>query len=309
METPPAEGAIRGVAVLNLIHMTAEDLGRITSIESVALILVPASLRGALARIPTRGVASIVPVPDAADVRVHTGTVVLGGEALADPGSDDAVLIVTGTLALSSPVTRVGFREVIVTGMVLAPYGSEGPLGAGLTSVTGSVQYYRYVEGQRFRTFSGQRKLSGASLANAGGDPADVLFLAGQTIITGPVEAVGYQHVVVAGQLVAPREAEALLAPVLTMEGQLAWYDGEPRFLVGREELGRDFLELLDEPASLAIVGSCTIGDDVTPELLRAAVRDIVLIGRIVAPRPLHGVLQLLTTEKHGVISADPDDD
>ena len=304
VEHTPPTGRVKNVAVLDLTSMSSpDDLAEISSIEKVALVLVPDSLAGALARIPMSSVASVVPVPDGADVKVHTGAVVMGGEALAQPGGDNVVLVVTGTLALSSPVQDVRFRQVIVTGMVLAPYGSEAALGAGLSRVTGSVQYYRHVEGQRFKTLAGQTQLSGQSLANAGGDPSDILFISGQTIVTGPVTEVGYQRIVAAGQLLAPRDSEAVLAPALTIEGQLVWYSGHPRFFVGKEHFSRDFFGLIDEPLSLALVGRFTFDEGVPATLLREKVSDITLVGTIIAPESLVGVLQLLTTEKHGSIT------
>ena len=308
MQTEEQTGVMRNMAVLDLTGMSsADELASIARIESISLVLVPESLSGALARIPMKDVASVVPVPDGADVRVHTGSAVFGGEALADPGGDNVVLVVTGTLALTSPVEKVGYRQVIVTGMVLAPHGSEGALAAGLTKVTGSVQYYDHVEGQRFRNLSGQTKVSGEVLANRGGNPSDVLFLTGQTIITGPTSEVGFQNIVAAGQLIAPRESEVELMSALTMQGQLVWYDGQPRFFSGRESFGRAFFELLDEPMSMVLFGSFTIDDDVPPELLREKVGDITLIGRLVASKEVLPVLQLLVTEKHGTITTEQD--
>ena len=40
-----------------------------------------------------------------------------------------------------------------------------------------------------------------------------------------------------------------------------------------------------------------------SPELLRAKIQDITLVGKLVAPRQLVGALQLLTTEKIGTIT------
>jgi hypothetical protein len=309
MEPTVPTGVIENVAVLDLLGMrTADELAAIARIQNVAVVLVPESLTGALARIPTRNIASIVPVPDGAEVRVHTGAVVLGGDALADPSLEDLVLVVTGTLALSSPVERIAYRRVIVTGTVLAPYGSEAALGAGLSRVTGSVHYYDHVEGQRFRALSGQTELSGEMLANTGGNPADVLFLTGQTTVTGPVTEVGYQHVFSAGQLLAPRDSQAVLAPVLTSEGQVVWYDGHPRIFSGADTFGRGFFELVDEPMALLLLGQFTFEDDLPPALLREKVTAITLIGKIVAPPELVPLLQLLTTQKHGRITTQQDD-
>jgi hypothetical protein len=302
-------GAVANVAVLDLTGTrSVEELERIASIENVALVLVPESLAGALPRIPMRNVASIVPVPDGATVKLHTGAVVLSGDAFEDPGGDDVVLVITGTLAFSSPVTKVNYRQVIVTGMVLAPYGSERALASGLTRVTGSVQYFDHVEGQRFRTLSGQTSISGDTLANSGGDPSDILFLIGQTMVTSPVAEVGYQRIVAAGQLLAPRESEVVLSPALTMEGMLVWYDGRPRFFTGKETFSRAFLELLDEPLALALVGRFAFADDVPPTLLRERISGITLVGQLVAPEGLVPVLQLLVTEKHGAIRSKQDD-
>ena len=39
------------------------------------------------------------------------------------------------------------------------------------------------------------------------------------------------------------------------------------------------------------------------PDLLRDKVREIVLVGKLIAPSQLVGVLQLLTTEKVGTIT------
>jgi hypothetical protein len=190
-------GQIENVAVLDLTSVRdPDDLAGITSIANVAVVLVPESLAGALTRIPTRNVASIVPIPDGAEVRLHTGAVVLGGDALADPAGEDVVLIVTGTLALSSPVQsghlpqghrhRHGARPLRQRGRARCRADAGHRLGAVLPAR----------RGQRFRTMSGQTELSGESLANTGGDPADLLFLIGQTTITSPIEEVGYQHVV-----------------------------------------------------------------------------------------------------------------
>ena len=50
----------------------------------------------------------------------------------------------------------------------------------------------------------------------------DVLVVAGQLVVTGPVATVGFRRVVVAGQVVAPRDSQAVLGPAITVKGQLA---------------------------------------------------------------------------------------
>jgi hypothetical protein len=297
-------GAIEDVDLLDLTPLTsAEDLAGITRISDVAILLVPESLMPAAVAIPMDDVAMVVPVPDGVEVRSHTGALVMGGEALAGPEVENATLIVTGTLILTSPVPRVSYRQVIVMGLVLAPHGSESALGAGLTRVTGSVDYYPYVEGQDVKVSTGQLRVGGEVLANPAGSPDDILVMAGQLIVTGPVAKVGYRRVVVAGQMLAPRDSQPVLGPAVIVKGQLIWYTGQPRFFVGKERFGRSFFELVDQPLNLALVGRFEIDADVPPELLREKVEEITLVGKLVVPPELVGVLQLLTVEKVGEIA------
>ncbi|HWC42645.1 MAG TPA: hypothetical protein VHK02_11725 [Actinomycetota bacterium] len=303
------EGVIRDVAMLDLTPLTsAEDLAGITRLEDVAIVLAPQSLMSAVVAIPMDDVAMVVPVPDGVGVHNHTGALVMGGEALASPEAENAVLVVTGTLVLTSPVPKVAYRQVIVIGLVLAPHGSESALGAGLTRVTGSVDYYPSAEPQEVKVSTGQLRADGEFLANPTGGPDDILVVAGQLIVTGPVAKVGYRRVIVAGQMLAPRDAQAVLGPALVVKGQLAWYTGQPRIFVGKETLGRSFFELLDRPARLALVGRFDIDPDVPPELLREKIQDITLVGKLVATSQLVGALQLLTTEKVGTITVAQND-
>jgi hypothetical protein len=303
------EGEINDVAMLDLTPMTsAEDLAGITRISDVPLLLVPESLMPAVTAIPMEDVAMVVPVPDGVQVRSHTGSLVVGGDALAGPGVENAALVVTGALIVTSPVSKVSYRQIIVTGLVLAPKGSESVLGAGLTRVTGSVDYYPYAEGQEIKVSSGQLRASGEVLANSSGGPDDILVVAGQLIVTGPVAKVGYRRVMVAGQMLAPADSQPVLGPVAIVKGQLIWYTGEqPRFFIGKERFERSFFELIDRPLHLGLVGVFGIDPEVTPELLREKVAEITLVGRLTAPRRLVGVLQLLATEKVGEILAAED--
>jgi hypothetical protein len=101
-------GEIKDVAMLDLTALTsAEELAGITRISDVAAVLVPESLMPAVVGIPMDDVAMVVPVPDGVEVRSHTGALVMGGEALAGPAVENATLVVTGTLILTSPVERV----------------------------------------------------------------------------------------------------------------------------------------------------------------------------------------------------------
>lgn len=312
MSTPDSAGnEICDVPVLDLSSYTSADqLAGISSIHDVGTVIVPRSLAPALGRIRVHDVGSVVTVPDGAHVRVHTGSLQMGGDGIADPGGDNEVLVVVGMLLITSPFDRVGFRDVAVTGAVLAPHGTESALGAGLTHITGAVTYYPYREGQRIRQIVGNERRDGSVFA---GDGADLLLVAGQLVVTGPVTEIGIVQALVAGQAVLPRSAQALLGPVLEVNGQAIWYGGEnPRLLADGDVCDREFFELLDPGTPLVVLGDIRIADDVPPQLLREKVSEIASAGTITAPRALRSTLMLRTTEQQGHIvaaeEADPSD-
>ncbi|HEY4027098.1 MAG TPA: hypothetical protein VGO86_11765, partial [Candidatus Dormibacteraeota bacterium] len=136
--------AIENIALLDLTTMTAEALARVESISNVATVIVPQSLSEALAAIPMRDVAQVLPVPDGAKVNVHTGAVAMDGAGLAAGGDQPTFLVVTGALVVTSPVERVGFQGIMVVGAVVAPHGSQAALAGALRNVVGSVTYYRW---------------------------------------------------------------------------------------------------------------------------------------------------------------------
>lgn len=158
-------------------------------------------------------------------------------------------------------------------------------------------------EGENIKTQVGQIRLNGEALA--GGNPEDILFIVGQTFITTPVTSVGYKEVWIHGQLFAIRGSEGVLGAKLTrMNGQNFYLPAGARTIMGEETIGREFLELLPEPAVLVIMGQLTFEDDVTVDLLKAKVPEIVLMGQIKAPAALVPLVQVLTVEKMGEIKA-----
>ena len=304
-QTAASQGVIQNQGLLDLTGWTAEDMARIKRVINVGVILVPQSMTAALAAVPQENVGSIIPVPEGEGIRtrVHTGAISMSGDALA--GGENELLVVTGMLVVTSPVERVGYRDIVVTGLVLAPHGSEAALGPAITRLTGTVVYYTYADGQQVRAMPGDMTLSGEALANPGGDSNDILVVAGQLVLTSPVTKLGYQHLVVAGELVAPRESELVLSPMMTVPGEMIWYTGRPpRFFTGNDRFARGFFELFDEPVTLVLKGDHEIAADVPAELLKEKVAEIVLTGKLVAPERLVPVLQFLTTRNQGSITA-----
>jgi hypothetical protein len=302
---------ITNVGVLDLSAMESpEALDKVRRITNVGVILAPRNLLPKLSTIPMVNVGTTIPVPTGATIKAFTGATVMSGEALAnESGLPDEVLLVTGSLAFTSPVRKVGFAQCIVSGSVIAPEGSEAGLGAGLTRMTGSVSYYPYTEGAHVRVRVGFQQMSGADLANPAGEETDILLVLDTLAVTSPVERLGYQHVVVAGTLVAPPGSEAALTGRVTaLGGQVVYTAAKPRAYTGRDSFSRAFFEYLDEPVLLIITGRCTFEDDVTPEILKQKVGGIILTGRIDAPRAVVPLIQVLTLAKTGRISASDED-
>ena len=295
-------GVVSGQQILDLSHLTSPDeLAGITRITRVGTVIVPEALAAAYAAIPKFRVGGTVYVPSNANVRLHTGSLVVGGDGL---GAAADVLVVVGALIVTTPVKQPVPRQISVVGSVLAPKGSEAALGPALGGGFGSVSYFRYVAGQEIKLCTGQVKLSGASLANPAGSPDDVLVAAGQVVVTGDVPKIGYAQVVASGQLILPAAGRDVLEPRVHANGQVLWYQAEPRMIFEDTEVGAEFFRLLDRPVSLVLLGDLTITGDVTPELLREKVSDIALLGDIVAPAAVVPMLQVLTTESFGSIRA-----
>jgi hypothetical protein len=132
-----------------------------------------------------------------------------------------------------------------------------------------------------------------------------VLVVAGQLLVTTPVERVGYREMIVAGQVYAPEGSEgALTAGISRLTGQVFYYSGKPRFFVGEERFGRGFFEVLEGPMAMILVGEFAIERGVSADLLKEKVSQILLAGNLKAPQELLPLVQVLTVEKAGNISA-----
>jgi hypothetical protein len=157
--------------------------------------------------------------------------------------------------------------------------------------------------GENAQVRVGQVWMTGEALAAGGAEES--LFVAGQLFITTPVTSVGYREVRVHGQVMAPRGSEAALGAKLgRLTGQILYLPEKARTIMQEETIGKAFLELLPEPAAFVVMGQLTIEDDVTVELLRSKVPEIVLFGQITASRALVPLVQVLTTENYGQIVA-----
>lgn len=205
-----------------------------------------------------------------------------------------------GMLDLTSAKTAEelsGITSMENVGVVLVPEHLTAALAGIPSQNVGSV--VPVPQGAKMNLQVGQTRLSGEALA-AGPEDA-ILVLVGQIIITTPVEQVGYKELRVVGQLLAPRGSEtALGAKLANLTGQAVYYPEGARLIMGSETLSREALESLTRPTPLMVEGRLTIEDDVTPELLRSKVPEIMLTGIIEAPKALWPALRSLMVDSTG---------
>jgi hypothetical protein len=194
-----------------------------------------------------------------------------------------------------------GIQSINDVGVILIPDHLAGALTRININDVGVVA--AIPTGVKVSCFTGQTQLTGDALAS--GDPETILVVVGQAFIKTPVVSIGYREMRVYGQLFAPRGSESAIGSKLTqMDGQLFYLPVEHRTIMGSEKLGREFLELLPSPTALVIMGELEFEDNVTVSLLQVKITEIVLMGCIRAPKALVPLLQVITREKMGEISA-----
>jgi len=310
--SPPRE--ISRVGVLDLTGPgAAEALDGVSRISRVGVILAPASVLPRLARIELDRVGATVPIPEGEHmkVHVHTGQTISSGAALANPnGGPQDVMVVTGQLVITSPVESVGYGHLVVTGQVVAPAGSETALSAGLSTLTGQALYYPYQEGWTIKLLSGHARLSGASMANPAGSASDVLLAIEDLVVSGPIEDIGYAQLVCLGAMLLPRVDEPRLVG-RAWGDPVVFYSAPPRVFSGVHHFDRTFFEFLDERITWVLSGVNEVADDVTPDLIKEKVADIVVSGRLRGPRVVLSAIQALASVCSGKVEPNgaPEDD
>ncbi|UVI29495.1 hypothetical protein [Paenibacillus spongiae] len=230
MEKMEQASSISNLGILDLTGKKPEDLEGITLIESVGILIAPASLSGTLMKITQRNIGMTISLPETAG---------------------------------------------------------------------------------KIKMFNGQLTLSGDVFANHTGAPEDILVLVGQVVITSPIPKVGFSEVVVAGQMIAPKSDEAMIASAVTqLSGQIVYYSsGSPRIFIGDETFSKGFFDLIDDKMAMVLIGDHEIADDVDAATLKQKVSEIVLIGELSVPKALVPVTQFLAVALLGSIEARDEQD
>lgn len=192
-----------------------------------------------------------------------------------------------------------GITSISEVGVILIPEHLATELAKIPMSEVGTIAAIPTGENVQLQT--GQIHLSGESLA--AGDPETSLVVVGQVFIETPVTSVGFKKLHIYGQSIALRGSEAALGAKLgNFQGQNFYVAAKPRIFMGDETIGREFLELLPEPCSLIIMGQLKIEGDVTAELMKNKVLEILLMGQLLVPRALVPLAQVLATTQMGSI-------
>lgn len=213
------------------------------------------------------------------------------------------LLDLTGVHTLDDLVTMGHIRmvgtalvpEAFLARFTTLPIGAVGDLVPIPTPVGGKVKVRK-----------GQIQMSGEALASGTGNPADILVVNGRLVITSPAGAVGYQQLIVVGQLLAPASSRSLLEAALScLIGEVIYYREPFRLFTANTRFDHAFFELLEEPTNLVLIGHASLESDVTVALLRAKIAEITLVGTLTAPKSLVPLLQLLATTNVGTIEAE----
>jgi hypothetical protein len=192
-----------------------------------------------------------------------------------------------------------GIISISDVGMVLIPEHLAGVLANISVHDVGGI--VNVPQDSKVNSLTGQVRISGETLA--AGDPETILLVAGQLFITGEVTTVGFKEVRIFGQMFAPKSGRAAISAKLTQfTGQNFFTEAEARIIMGKESIGPEFLELLPAPATLVVLGELTFEPGTPRELVQSKLPEIVLMGKIVAPKELVPLLQVITKEKMGEI-------
>lgn len=198
-----------------------------------------------------------------------------------------------------TPEDLAYIKQIMNVGTILIPEHLTGTLARiPMKNVGGMVSI---PEGEKITMQVGQVRMGGEGFAK--GDPETTLFIVGQLFVTSPVSSVGYKEVWVHGQAFALRGSEDTFGAKLgRVEGQVFYLPAEARIITGEETIDNEFLELLPKPCALVVMGEIFFTEDVTKDLLKSKILEIVLMGCIVAPQPILSLVKVLTVERMGEV-------
>ncbi len=112
--------SISSVGVLDLRHMQSiDELRNISNIFSVGTILVSDSFKGTIASIPMHSVGGIISIPKGSKVNQINDIMKITEDFLHNANGDGSeILLVSGDLIITSPITKIGYKQMIISGQL-----------------------------------------------------------------------------------------------------------------------------------------------------------------------------------------------
>ncbi|NIK76398.1 hypothetical protein FHS15_001523 [Paenibacillus castaneae] len=161
-EIAKAERIIENMGVLELINMKPEDLAGVSLIQNIGVLLVSETLNASLMNIQQRNIGMVITIPETTGkVKVLSGQLTLSGDVFANrSGSPDDILVIAGQAIISNTALEekaIGYKEVIITGQLLAPKAMESQVVNAVSRLSGQIGYYTSDEPRMFmgeETFS-----------------------------------------------------------------------------------------------------------------------------------------------------------
>jgi hypothetical protein len=194
---------------------------------------------------------------------------------------DVALLDLTGAQAASAleGVTRISHVAAILVPESLIPRLTSIPMDRVAATIP-------VPDGRRAKVLAGQITLSGEALANADGHDNEMLVVAGQLIVTSPVQKIGYAEMVILGQVIAPIGSEtAIGAGVSRLSGQVLYYPyvegARTRVLSGGAVSGETLANVNGQEGDVLLVNGNLV---VTSPIRRVGYQQVVAIGHVVVP-------------------------
>jgi hypothetical protein len=172
-------------------------------------------------------------------VRVRVGSQEVSGRDLANPsGQETDILLVVGTLAVTSPIERFGYQHLVTVGTLVVPPGSEDVLAGRVTTLAGRVVYSL----ARLRQFTGNDSF-GRSFFEYLDEPILLVVTGNCTLeedVTPDILKQKVAGIILTGNLVAPREAIGMAQTLMLAKAGNVMPSDDPRVLERARERERN---------------------------------------------------------------------
>ncbi|MBT3603594.1 MAG: hypothetical protein HOE48_02410 [Candidatus Latescibacteria bacterium] len=280
---------IAGVGMLDIRSATEEAISRIHRIEGVGTILCSPETAPFLTKISIEGVGSIIEVP--MDAKIVTGQITLNKDSFQ---SDPYSLLMVGQVVVEADLSvedvEKGLKDLFVVGLLICPQHLSGVFQSKMKDLTGQVYYYAH---KKPHIVVGDLSLDEHYLN--GLDEGSELMVVGQLRM----------HDVLSNEILDQKIAKISVIGKATLreENVSVYYSklDNTNSKVTVIPMGHEWMrrEITLDATQLGALSArnlyCTntvrIADDVTPDLLDAALDQLQCTGWVLCPESLKSVL------------------